>query len=316
MIDHTTIRRIAFIKYLYGVGIGQSKAPEPLAGASLLTFHDSVEIFLQLASEQLNIGGNRLTFLDYFSPLSEKLASRGGLAQKESMRRLNSARNALKHSGTLPSKLDIEAFRASTTAFFQDNIPIVFDISFDEISLIDFVQPESAQIRLRSAHEHLCNEQLDDSLGEIAIAFEEMLYDYEERKRNTFSRSPFFFGHDLTFQNSFFMGLNEFGGDQKLSQFVDRVQESIKAMQSAIKILALGLDYRRYTRFKLYIPSVVRNMNASYRSLPRLNNGGVQPTKDDVQYCLDFVVEAAIHLHEFDYDVSETRMDRLPPMSS
>jgi len=57
MLDKSTIiKRLAFIKYLYKLAVDQSRRPEPLCSASILTFHDAVELFLQLASEHLDVG--------------------------------------------------------------------------------------------------------------------------------------------------------------------------------------------------------------------------------------------------------------------
>ena len=106
MLDQNVIKRLALIKYFYKEAIEQSQRPEPLCSASILTFHDAIEFFLQLASEILDIGKNQLSFLEYWGILASKLPE-GIPTQKESMRRLNRARVALKHHGTSPSKLDI-----------------------------------------------------------------------------------------------------------------------------------------------------------------------------------------------------------------
>lgn len=103
MLDKSTvIKRLAFIKYLYKLAVDQSKRPEPLCSASILTFHDAIELFLQLASEHLNVGKQQPSFMEYWDLISQKLSNQE-LTQKESMRRLNRARVALKHHGTLPS---------------------------------------------------------------------------------------------------------------------------------------------------------------------------------------------------------------------
>ena len=91
MLEESIVRRLAFIKYLYAVAIEQSKRPEPLCSASILTFHDAIELFLRLASEHKNVGKKELTFMDYWNILDPKLPA-GYPTQKESMRRLNSAR--------------------------------------------------------------------------------------------------------------------------------------------------------------------------------------------------------------------------------
>lgn len=59
------MRRLALIRYLYNNGVQQSREPEPLGLVSILTFHDSIELFLQLAAERLNVSKPGLSFMDY-----------------------------------------------------------------------------------------------------------------------------------------------------------------------------------------------------------------------------------------------------------
>ncbi len=104
MLNEITMERLAFLKYLYGVGIEQSQQPEPLAAASILTFHDSVELFLELSCEYLNAGPEnrkKSDFMDYFGHVKSVVGN--DLQQREAMRRLNDARVSLKHHGSLPS---------------------------------------------------------------------------------------------------------------------------------------------------------------------------------------------------------------------
>ena len=49
-----------------------------------------------------------------------------------------------------------------------------------------------------------------------------------------------------------------------LGEFVDNVREAIEALQKAVKILSLGLDYKKYTRFGLLTPTVMRTVNGKY----------------------------------------------------
>lgn len=303
-LDQTTVRRLAFIKYLYQSAISQSKAPPPLNCASILTMHDAVELFLQLASEHLNVGAASLGFMDYWDILNKKLDP-NQLEQKESMRRLNKARVALKHHGTFPSNLDVESFRASTTSFFHSNTQIVFDVTLDEVSLIEFVSPASSRQKLKDALDNINNDEILVALEKIAIAFMEMLVDYEDRKGARFHRSPFFFGREMTFLSSFFMGLKRGSlsrQERKLSDFIDNVKESIEAMQEAIKMLALGIDYRKYSLFKQLTPNVRRVLSGDW-VVDRMFKENEMPSHEDAKFCIDFVIESALALAEFDYTV-------------
>lgn len=304
-LDQTIVKRLAFIKYLYQTSVIQSRAPSPLKCASILTMHDAVELFLQLASEYLDAGSNQPSLMDYWRILSKKLGSTE-LGQKEAMRRLNKARVSLKHHGNFPSDLDIDSFRASVTAFFKDNTRLVFDCNIDDISLVVFVNPETARARLRNAQDHIKSGDILAALDEIARGFNEMIADYENRKRNYFHSSPFYFGENMTFHSSHLMGLR-YGSstsfEKKLGSFVDNVKESIEAIQNAIKILALGIDYRRYSRFKMLTPHIFRTINGEWIT-QRKHNDSEQYSEDDVRFCLDFTIESALALIEYDYTVS------------
>ena len=302
--DHSIISRLAFIKYLYQTSLSQSHAPTPLSCASILTMHDSVELFLQLASEYLNAGSAHPGFMDYWDILSKKLGR--AIEQKESMRRLNKARVSLKHHGTFPSQLDIESFRGSVTSFFNDNTPLIFGVAFEDVTLIEYVNPESSRNKLKDAEEDLKKGDTLTALGKTGIAFAEMIRDYETRKRNIFYDSPFYFGRNLTSHSSISMGFIDRGflsPDRKLAEFIDRVKESITAMQEAIKILALGLDYRKYSKFRQLTPHVVTVATGDYMIMPTFQKETV-PSVDDARFCIGFVVESALALAEFDYTVS------------
>jgi hypothetical protein len=302
-LDQHVIRRLAFIRYLFQTAVSQSYAPAPLKCASLLVMHDAVELWLQLASERVNVGMERTPFMEYWKLIGAKLDPQE-LSQKESMRRLNNARVALKHHGTFPSDSDLEAFRANTTSFFHENTPIVFGVNLDEVSLVEYVNPEASRELLKDAEADLAGGEVLNALSKIAIAYAEMIRDYEERKRTRFGRSPFYFGRDLTFQSAFFMGLKRGSSDErKLAEFVDRVRESIESMQDAMKVLALGVDYRKYSKFKRLTPDVHRMAGGSVRTIWSPACGERAATHDDVLFCLNFVIESALALVEFDYSL-------------
>jgi hypothetical protein len=305
-LDQALIKRLAFVRYLYQSGLSQSYGPAPMSCAALLSWHDSVELFLQLASEYLNVGAGQPAFMDYWDLLNKKLGS-AEVGQKESMRRLNKARVALKHHGTFPSVLDVKAFRAAVTGFYHDNTSIIFGIAFDEVSLIEFVNPESARKRLTQAEKCIGQGRTLEALDDIAIAYDEMIRDYETRKSGESYRSPFFFGQDLRFHSSFFMGLDTHSGstERRLAEFVDRVGESVEAMQGAMKVLALGIDYRKYTRFQMLTPHLSHNLGGATKIHRRFKEEN-KPSIDATRFCFDFVIESALALGAYDYTLDQT----------
>lgn len=306
-LEQTVVRRLAFIKYLHELGVSQSFMPEPANASSVLIFHDSIELFLQLASEILNVGKRQPNFMEYWEILSPKIPS-GDLPQKESMRRLNKSRRSLKHDGTLPSQLDIDSFRAITGAFFAEAMPLIFTLEFDDLSLIDFVEAAQPRNNLKEAASLIADNDFGGSVTKAAIAFHQLIDDYEKRKRSTYGRSPFYFGPHFPLVDSFFMGLGHGSSPllasqefrQQLGQFIDGVKESLEAIQDAIRILAMGIDYPRYSRFRTLTPSIRGPFQGEY-SVGRVAEG---LDSEDAQFCIDFVIEAALKLQEFDWSIS------------
>ncbi len=302
-LDAGVAQRLSFVRYIYGVAVEQSRQPEPLAATAILTFHDAVELFLQLASEHLNVGKHKIEFMQYWDVIDPELYP-NRLSQKESMRRLNGARVSLKHHGTLPSHLAIEQFRASVGNFFQDNARLVFSINFDELSLVDLVTYESARLSLRNAEMQLEANDFEQSMISATIAFAQLTDNVNDQLFARYYRSPFSFGQSMHFEKSFFRQRGQ-PRDPRQNQFEDKILEAVVAMQDAMTALSFGLDYRRYAQFRLLSPVVDRVPGGPYitQITSRITGGiGWPPSRESCQFAIDFVVEAALRIQEIDID--------------
>jgi len=224
------------------------------------------------------------------------------------MYRLNKARVGLKHQGIRPSSLDVESLRGATASFFAENCPLVFGVGLDEVSLVEFVHPESARQHLHEAQAYIASDDILAALDEAALSYFEMTYEYEDRMRERSGRSPFYFGRELGQLRSWRMGLgpsiSRSKQEETLAKFVDQVGDSLEAMQGAVKVLALGMDYRKYARFRRLTPKVRRSYTGKVETFPQppTERG---PSAEDAQFCVDFVIESALALADFDYSVEE-----------
>ena len=293
------MKRLVFIKYLYTQGLTQSKQSPPLSSASVLSFHDAVELFLHLTLEHVGASKKDPHFMEYWDLINDKLDAYA-ITQKESMKRLTNTRGQLKHHGINPSALDIENLRATTSNFFSENTLPIFDIDFDSISLIDLVLDQVAKDRLHDAQKLLSTNDLPKCMKEVATGFGILIDNYERQKADRFGQSPFFFGEDLTFVTNFSTHLGD-----KMDEFVDKVGESITSIQDAIKILSFGFDYIKYTKFKRMILDIRRTLDGTYFvSLASDYNF----TKEDCIFCIEFVIESALKLQEFDFQTSDDKI--------
>ena len=292
------IKRLSLIKYLYKFGVEQSRQSETIASFSILSLHDSIEMYLKLLAEHLNIKSDNFNFLDYWTSIPS-------LTLKESMRNFNARRVNIKHKGLLPSKADIEISRVNATDFFEQNTLAQFGVDFSEISLFSLIQYENVRVHLENAQKALDENKIEICIENVAIAFNELIYTYEDSKSSYYGNSPFFFGKDLTFLSSFHMGIGRDWDDEvgrKLGEFVDKVKDSLDGIQKAVKIMSFGIDYKKYVKFKLLTPIVTRMMNGNHVAEVW---GKKKWSKENCQYCIDFVLDSSLKLQEFDFDIDE-----------
>jgi len=281
--DKSTTQRLAFIKYLYGLGAEQSKTAEPMNAVSLLMMHDAVELFLVLAAESYNVSTKDREFMDYWDILKGKL-SNGDLSLKEPMRRLNTARVNLKHRGIMSSRIDIENFRRSVTTFFEENTPRAFGIDFNTLSLVDLVTCEAARNELKEVQQEIEKNNFKEALSHCRLAFHYVMDDYENR---TASVSPY--KPDLR---------DHAGPIPELQSFVDDIKRWVEQLESKVKILSLGIDGKKYRRFEMLTPYAWKSPSGTYELTWGRRHTGIILKKDDSDYCLNFVIETALILEQ------------------
>ena len=295
------IKRLSFIKLFYEFAREQSKLPPPQNFISVLMFHDSVELFLHLSAEFLDANLDNINFMKYFKRIDEKLGNLN-LTQKAAMITLNKERVSLKHYNLYPNPDNIEIHRVNTQNFFEENCPIIFGIEFTNISLLDLIQDEEVKKTLEDAQNESDDGEYKKSLEYISIAFHVLLKNYEESKK-VYRRSPFDIGGNLLFINTLSWDFN--------NREISDIGSVLKVIQKVLKIILLNLDYRKFIKFRLLTPDDVYNGKGFYDKYSINWFGGwdkAEFKKEDVEYCINFVIDSALKLQEFDFEIGEKRL--------
>jgi hypothetical protein len=293
------IRRLAAIKYLYNIGIQQSMQVETVAGFSILSFHDCAEMFLLLVAENKGDNADNISFMGYWDKYSE-------LTLKESMRNLKDRRISIKHKGQFPSKSDIEISRITMTDFLEQNIPKQFGLEFKDISISNLVSYKEVRTYVYEAEKDYNEEKLYDSIVNAKIAFMELLSTYEQSKcKNYLSDSILNIGEDVGNDYKRLVGT-----DDKLgARWFEKVSTTVNKIREILKIMALGIDYKKYAYFEIITPKVNiwwKDGVRDYESLPKEYYENVHELrKENCKFCIDFVIDSALKLQEFDYDINK-----------
>lgn len=294
----TTIRSLALIKYMFRQGSEQSHQPSPLFVVALLHFQDAAELFLHLACTHHGITvPPQNQFLQYW----KLLAGVAAVLHAPEMDRLNKARVNFKHHGNLPNEQDMEFFRVTTQTFFDDNTPLLFGREFDGVSLVELVSCAPAREFLKQAETDWKLGKHVEARDALALAHSVLMRDYATRQQALhWAHDPFAFGPSMPSGSKFRTNTDRSDPQQReLSKFVEATTAAVEALQGAMKVLAYGLDYRKYARFSTLTPTVSW-MVAGNAVVHQGMRNPAPPSKEDFDFCFEFVIECATKLQQFD----------------
>ncbi len=298
MLDEITMQRLSLIQYIYESAMEESRKPEPFGLISILKFHDSVELFLDLACDKFGIPAKKTQqFRDYWTELEKHLQNQS-LSEKRSMERLNDARVSFKHHGNLPHVSSIEKFRVNVTDFFEENTLLIFGIEFSKISMTYLVQNSFVKTLLDEARELMEQGARGKAIDKIALAFADLMLDYRRSAITQGHRSLFSFGRSVRNLTS-----SDVNNNRQLAEFTQKVASSIEELRESMGILSLGLDYQQYARFKLLTPYTVLYSGSEHYTVVSPTEEGHAPSLEHCQLCFDFVVSSAIRIQSTDLEV-------------
>ncbi|MEU7338729.1 hypothetical protein [Streptomyces sp. NPDC007074] len=292
-LDPQTAKRLAFLRLVYEQGVQQSRLPEPLNATALLFLHDSVELFLVLAGDHLRAQLDRKTnFLDYWDRL-KKAPNGVHLSGVAGMRRLNHHRNELKHVGNMPSPGILDQVRSDVATFFDDNVPRVFGgLSFDSIDLSDVIPQQEVRDLVKRATERAGAGKRSLAMISLTRAFHAL---FRGRGINGFGTTlkpdPWMSGN----LESVLSQQNDRGRGRQVGRKLGILYESVTEMQSAMRVIALGLDLHEYRRFEQLLPRVWSMDEATDEKIAQGDEKrGWVANHEEFEFCRQFIIQAAL----------------------
>ncbi|GAA2770205.1 hypothetical protein XF35_40065 [Streptomyces platensis subsp. clarensis] len=304
MLDEQSVKRLAYIRMLYEQGVSQARQPLPMGSSSLLSLHDAVEMFLVLTCDVRSVPVDKnTTFLDYFKKAKDLSGAAG-------MRRLNDARNGLKHAAGLPSADTVEQAVRDTFAFFDDNVPRVFDAPLWSVDTSYVIPQEEVRKWVSRASERFEADQGGAGLALLQLALLTTLRDpswpygsllSKISRRETHLRKLSGTFRKIFDRSNFHVG--EFSGQ------LDRLDDTVGALQDAMQWLVLGGSLHHYARFQALTPRNIfwggdhEDEAAMERVLTSRDVVGRKPTREEFEFCRQFVVTTSLRKADIDAHV-------------
>jgi hypothetical protein len=302
-LDPLMMKRLAFIQMLFHQGIEQSRLPEPLNVTSVLSLHDASELFLVLAVEKLGapLRHGQLPFMEYWALLDpSKLPGGVTLSGAKGMRRLNDLRNALKHSGTMPSATAVSQACEDVRRFLEDNTLSVFSLAFTDIDMAEVIPQAHIRDKVRAASAAEISGDRMEAIALLAEAYAER-YTASPRSDSSFGPSirtqlPQGAIAAILWQPAHPQRPRPPGDHHQLAEQISQVTKAVQEMQSALEIMSLGIDYRQFQRFLLITPGIAHFVDG--HSERRFMDDDHVPTVEEFEYCRQFIITLALRMAE------------------
>jgi hypothetical protein len=297
--------RLAFVRLFFQQGIDQSRQPDPLNVGSVLTLHDTTELFLQLVAEHRRVNLPRFVhFHEYWKLLDPARGPNGvALSGERPMNRLNDLRAAFKHYGTMPSTAAISQACADVRAFLEVNTLTVFGIAFDTIDMAEVIPQAGVRDKVRAATTAADNDDLTEAMCLLAEAYDELFGIPGPGDPSGFAR----FGDTVMTVAEYDIAAalrpapndrtrRPVGADHRhLASAIAKLMDAASEMQNAMRVMALGIDYRQFARFKKLTPSILYFMTGRTERRVRPD---YLPTHTDFEFCRQFLINAALRIVE------------------
>ena len=84
--------------------------------------------------------------------------------------------------------------------------------------------------------------------------------------------------------------------------------ETVRVMQNILKPIIFNLDYRKYIKFRMYTPDNIYQGGTYYDKYNLFwdsSKSDFNFEKEHVDYCFKFVIETAIKIEQFDFEIEE-----------
>ena len=302
------LHRLTLPKFLLKEANRALLRPGPYAhGLATSILQDAAEAFLRiLASHRgVNVHQNHS-----FSEVLGKVASQSSTVSQYriDLGRLNSARVMFKHQGlSALQRNDVIVFAGNVANFLTDACRAEMNIEFTTVSLADAIGHRRTQNWITMAEDSFDKGDFDDALQRASGAM--AIYLAHSNAHDSAFDDPWPLSPFVHFDLDPNSHLFEEGGppiDTKwlsnVSDFARWAKTRIDDIYDRVRLMARGVDMGAYDKLTTIAPRPILMANGPVRFRDRPARGS--PTADDVRFCIDTVIDAALAL----------RSNRPPPV--
>ena len=281
------VRRLSLSRFLFRAGADALRGPGPYAfGLATSLFQDSVEALLRILAEtgRVNVAPH-VSFDVLIDKVGDSYSS--VREHKAALSRLNKARVNFKHHGISVFEEDAIHFRESAQAFLTEVTKAALGLDFQRASLVSVIGHRRTENWLLKAREAAEAGRYREALEHAAIAFR--IYLNARSVHRALATSHRLWGPPPLDYNT---------ADRQLQRSLTRLTKwtvsHFEELHKSMDLLRHGIDLMAYWRFLGMTPNVEVSSTGAH-SIVWVSSTD-NPTQEDAEFCMDFVVDSALRI--------------------
>lgn len=263
----STFRRLLLSKELYLHGLWHSNSKSSLDKMiAIHNFHNSLEIALRSIflhheirpEKHLNIDfESMLNEIDSYKTFKEKKIK---LPYRQELRNLNQIRNLVQHHAVEPESSTMEDWRVFTRRFLTKTFDVYFNIQFDEITSIHFIENADLKNLLLTAYKFHEHKRFLDAMVAAKLTFIYSSYSIREFLPSDGFNSDFFVISNISSQ------LRDIDSRilQEIEDTIRKIYDKIDESKLYSAIISSGVSFTDYKQYQKTTPSVTLTLDGSY----------------------------------------------------
>jgi len=242
-VEQITKRKLIMVKQIFNEALFHSERKSNSASRilAMIGFDLAVETILKTvysAFEDKNKPKENFPALVDQTERILKQESIGSIPKRKEIFNVHEIRNDAQHKARYPTSNEIDEVRIYIRDFLNELISQVWNISFFELSFVDFIKNDEIRSLLTDSEQEFRNTKYVECVKKSAYALEQTLRKIKED----------IVGESLDFTQGFVM-LDS--NDEPSSMFTNQTAlNAFRTMQNSLLFSSLGLNYLDYRNFK------------------------------------------------------------------
>jgi hypothetical protein len=278
--DPITLRKLAVVKQLYNHGVAQASHHAVFARIiAVIAFDLASETVLRVAVGTLDAKRSVATDFPPLVQQAESLLgarSLGALPDRGNLLWVHTVRNDAQHKAKYPSETDISDARTYTRDFLNKLVQLVWGMGIDAVTLVDLINHVAIKQLLGEAEKAFASKDFLAVAERCATA---MTLAVEAVQKSFVGKLPGFVGG---------FSLTDAFGKPSGKHDEREVLRAFEQMQETVLLIALGLNYPDYIRFRAIAGTSYFTMDGKAHPV------GAKPsaTETDAEFVLAYASEA------------------------